>query len=248
MLLRPFFLSKKGVMGLVSVLNNFELSLHPQDIEKLEHFAKRLLEENAKVNLTATDNYEELLERHVVDSLIPMKLGVGISQTGGCDIGSGGGFPGIVLACLQPDKKWVLCESDRKKSAWLKAISGELDLKDVSVVNERVETVGHLDIHRESYDLCTSRALAKAPVMLEYCLPLVKVGGELWTWQGDDFNPFLWERALGLLGGRILDVKSYRLPCKDENRHRLFVRVQKVSPTPEEFPRKVGIPKKRPLV
>lgn len=213
----------------------------------LEHLAQRLLEENRKRNLTAIQDYDGIVIRHYLDCLMPWTKGWKIPEGRGCDIGTGAGFPGLVYALMKRDQSWTLVESKANKISWLRDISAELALSNVTLVRSRAEVLGRDPAHRERYDLCLARAVAKGTVMLEYSLPLLRVGGELWTWQGEDCRPEMWEGALRQLGGELKDRMEYVLPESKPARRKQVLRVVKRHSTPEGFPRRTGIPQKRPL-
>jgi len=213
----------------------------------LEHLARRLLEENRKRNLTAIRDYEGILVRHYLDCLMPWVRGWKIPKGRGCDIGTGAGFPGLVYALMKRDQSWTLVESKINKISWLRDISAELALSNVTLAHGRAEALGRDPAHRERYDLCLARAVAKGTVMLEYSLPLLGVGGELWTWQGEDCRPELWEDVLRQLGGELKDRMDYVLPESKPAGRKQVLRVVKRYSTPEGFPRRTGIPQKRPL-
>ena len=153
----------------------------------------------------------------------------------------------MVFALVRREKEWTLVESKTSKYRWLYTILDELRLSNVAVVQGRVEVLGHEPGHRERYGLCLARAVAKGPVMLEYGLPLVKVGGELWCWQGEDYSPDSWREALRLLGGEVGETLRYVLRTEESAKKKQLVRILKTCSTPERFPRRTGIPKKRPL-
>lgn len=216
-------------------------------IHSLDRLAHLLLEENRKTNLTAIRTYEEVGTRHFLDSLMPRRWGWEAPEGPGCDIGTGAGFPGLIHALIDPSRTWALVETVGKKVDWLALAGRELDLKNLLLLRVRAERLGRDPLHREHYGLCLARAVAPGPVMLEYALPLLRVGGELWAWQGSSFTSVPWKNALHLLGGEISEIKAYKLPDEDPGENRKLIRVRKTRPTPEAYPRKVGIPSKRPL-
>lgn len=216
-------------------------------LHSLDRLARLLLEENRKTSLTAIRTYKEVISRHFLDSLMPFERDWKVPEGPGCDIGTGAGFPGLIHALLDPSRAWTLVETVGKKVDWLALAGRELNLKNLLLLRTRAELLGRDPEHRERYGLCLARAVAPGPVMLEYALPLLRVGGELWAWQGGRFNAVQWENALHLLGGEIAEIAEYTLPDEDPGEGRKLVRVQKTCPSPEAYPRKVGIPSKRPL-
>lgn len=213
--------------------------------DKIKKFVELLLIENQKQNLISRKTGPEELERHIQDSLQVLTW-VPLSDCEVVDIGSGAGFPGLVLAMGRLDCRMTLVESDLKKSSFLQQVSAELGLENVQVIRARVETLGHDEQYRDRYDLCTSRAVAAMKVMLEYGLPLVKLGGKVLLWKGSSHQQEISEaqNALQTLGGEIEAVHPYSLM---QERDRALVVVKKVSPTPGQYPRRIGMPTKKPL-
>ena len=211
----------------------------------VKEFMRLLLLENQKQNLVSRRSTKEELQQHVKDSLkiLEMTCLDGLEVV---DIGSGAGFPALVLAIYSPQASFSLVESDQKKSAFLERVIRELGIGNVRVLTARAEALGRGQEHRGFYDICTSRAVAPVRVMLEYGLPLLKIGGSLLLWKGPGYLQEIEEAgtALKILGGKVNRVFLYQLGQK---RERSIVEVGKEEPTPEKFPRRVGIPAKRPL-
>jgi len=210
----------------------------------VKRFLDLLKEENQRQNLISRQAGQAEMERHVQDSLEGqawIKEGLEV-----VDIGSGAGFPGLVLAMTCPQARFTLIEADLKKSGFLEAVIKELGLKNVQVIRERVEKLGQDKRWREGYDLCTSRAVASVRILLEYGLPLVKPGGRLLMWKGINFRQELSEahNALQTLGGEVEKVITYSLMSSDD---RVIVAVKKVRATPDQYPRRIGVPAKKPL-
>jgi 16S rRNA (guanine527-N7)-methyltransferase len=162
------------------------------------------------------------------------------------DIGSGAGFPGLILAIFQPQMQITLLEADQKKSRFLRLAREELGLKNVEVINRRVEEAGHDNDFRETFDLCTARAVAAMNIMLEYGIPLLKIDGKLLLWKGRNHQEeiILAENALRILNAEVKEVIQYSLM---EEFDRVIVVVKKYAASPDKYPRRVGIPSKRPL-
>ena len=173
-------------------------------------------------------------DKLILGSLVVMEVHQFQGSERVADVGSGGGFPGIPLKLAMPELRIVLVESDQRKAAFLRDAVEALDLTDVEVEARRAEELGRDPRHREAYDVVVTRAAAKAPVAAEYCLPLVRPGGTLLALaQYKDWDQA--RRAIGQLGGRL-----------DGERSGVII-VSKARPTPEQFPRRVGLPGKRPL-
>lgn len=211
----------------------------------VKSFVQLLLDENKKQNLISRKAGPEEIEQHIHDSVQVLQW-VSLADRQIIDIGSGAGFPGLILAMACPESQVTLVESDLKKSAFLQHVSKELGLKNARIVRDRVEILGQAKGHRNSYDYCTSRAVAAMRVVLEYGIPLVKPEGMLLLWKGSSYQSEIIEaqRSLKILGGKVEDVYLYNLL---QERDRAIVAVKKVRATPTQYPRKVGEPTKRPL-
>jgi 16S rRNA (guanine527-N7)-methyltransferase len=162
------------------------------------------------------------------------------------DLGSGGGVPGVILAIARPSIAWTLVDAASRKAAALRSFVEDLSLADVEVVAERAELLGRADPSRERYDLVTARACASLPVLLEYALPLLAVGGTLIAWKGrlPDEELAAGGRAAAILGGGAVSVAPSGSPALGEHR---FVTVPKERATPDAYPRRPGVPARRPL-
>lgn len=208
-------------------------------------FKKMLLQENKEHNLVSRKSTVKELDKHIEDSLRALDF-VQLKEEKVVDIGSGAGFPGLILAMHCPRARFSLVEADRKKSLFLEKVWLEIGLTNVEVINRRAEELGQDSEYRGRFDICTSRAVASMNVILEYGLPLVQVGGKLILWKGRNYHQEIEQsgRALSMLGGRVVGIHLYTL--KEKNDRAILV-VQKEQPTPAKFPRRVGVPAKRPL-
>jgi len=211
----------------------------------VKRFVQLLLEENKKQNLISRKAGPEEIEQHIKDSVAILKW-VSLTDQQVIDIGSGAGFPGLILAMVCPESYVTLVESDLKKSGFLQYACAELELRNVRIIRDRVETLGQAGEHRNRYDFCTSRAVAAMRVVLEYGIPLVKPEGKLLLWKGSSYQQEIAESqtALKILGGSLEEVYLYNLL---QERDRAIVVVKKVMPTPLQFPRRIGMPAKNPL-
>lgn len=212
---------------------------------KTREFVVQLLAENQKQNLVSRKTIGDELDKHIEDSL---KIAEYVSLDGQTliDIGSGAGFPGMILAIHHPDCQVTLVESDRKKSDFLIRVGKSLELHNVEVITERAEILGQQPAHRERYTLCTSRAVASLNALVELSLPLVRVGGKAVYWKGRNHPQEIEAagNAMLILGGEIQTIHGYSLV---QERDRVLIVVRKVLPTPGKYPRRPGIPVKRPL-
>jgi 16S rRNA (guanine527-N7)-methyltransferase len=233
-----------------TALNNLRrqvIILDENVIQSLDHLARLLLEENRKTNLTAIRTYEEVISRHFLDSLKPFEWGWKAPEGPGCDIGTGAGFPGLIHALIEPSRTWSLVETVGKKLDWLALAGRELGLQNLLLLRVRAELLGRDLEHREQYGLCLARAVAPGPVMLEYALPLLRVGGELWTWQGDGFTSVQWENALRLMGGEISEISAYTLPNEDPGEAENWFGLEKPTPRPRPIRAKSAFPPNAPF-
>lgn len=211
----------------------------------VKRFVQLLFAENEKQNLVSRKAGSEEIGQHVRDSLQLLEW-VNLVNLEVIDIGSGAGFPGLILAMACPQSRFTLLESDLKKSGFLKMVIEELGLENVLVIRERAEVLGQDRQYRNSYDVCTNRAVAAMSVVLEYGIPLIKRGGRVFLWKGRNYQQEIAEAevALEILGGKIEDVYLYNLR---QERDRAIVAVEKVGRTPGQYPRRVGAPAKSPL-
>lgn len=206
-----------------------------------------LLEENAKFNLTGIKEPEQAWTKHVLDSLQGLKSGLFDHGESVVDVGSGAGFPGLVLALARPDLKMTFIEATRKKCAFIEATTQKFDIQGAQVFAERAEDVARDDRFRDHFDVATARALGSFAEVAELCLPLVRIGGTVVLWRGEDAEGEVkrCEKPLDELGGQLRDVRVYELPDSAMRYH--LVTVEKVGETPEKYPRRAGMPKLKPL-
>lgn len=223
------------------------LELSSAQCGAFECYQRALIEWNDKINLTAITDPEEIEIKHFLDSLTCL-LVTGINPIGRLvDIGSGAGFPGLPLKIVCPSLHVTLIESVGKKADFCRYLVEGLNLEGVEVLNARAETMGQDDNHRGRYDWATARAVAAMPVLVEYVLPLLKIGGVAVIQKGETgpVETHSAEAAITLLGGKVQQVKRLDLPRVVEARY--LVVLEKVAATPDKFPRRPGIPAKRPL-
>ena len=223
-------------------------SLNEQQIEQFVQYYDLLIDWNKKINLTAIEEPQEVADKHFVDSALLLSVKKDLAGCSLIDIGTGAGFPGIPLKIIEPNLKLTLFDSLNKRINFLNTVCQELSLKDVQAVHGRAEDFGKKVEYREKFDLATARAVARMPVLLEICLPFVKLGGHFIALKGPELENELLEskKALAELGGRIIDVRS--LTLADGTYTRNIAVIEKVKPTPKKYPRKAGTPQKTPLV
>ncbi len=239
------------------------LTLGPKHLAAFETYYQELESWNRRFNLTAITGYEEVQRKHFLDSLscllalpqeqrkgtvpdtVPLQLG---SRRLWClDVGSGAGFPGLPIKIMLPEAKMTLVEATGKKVTFLRHMAEALALEDVEVLHARAEDVGQMPEHRECYDLVTARAVAHLAVLAEYCLPLCRLGGRMVAQKGEDSQAeaSAAQRAFAELGGALVDIKPVLLPGA-QGSHYLVV-LDKVAKTPAGYPRRAGMPSKKPL-
>jgi 16S rRNA (guanine527-N7)-methyltransferase len=218
--------------------------LPPGFADAAEAYVRLLLEANARLNLTRVVEPDAVARLHLLDSLAALPL-LPASVERALDLGSGGGVPGIVLAIARPAVRWTLVDSVRKKADALRSFAEALGLTNVEVLDERAELLGRSP-SRESFDLVTARACAALPVLAEYALPLLRVGGMLLAWKGPISGDELADGAAAseLLGGVVPEVRLTGIASLGDHR---FVLVSKFRPTPARWPRRPGEPARRPL-
>lgn len=221
-----------------------ELGLDEEKAVPLEAFARAVLERNKVMNLTAITDEADFARLHLLDSAALLSV-ADFSGRRTVDVGTGAGFPGVPLRILCPDVRMTLLDSTGKRVDFLRETCAALGLGNVDCVHARAEEFAAE--HRESFDLAVSRAVAGLSVLCELCLPLVKVGGQLLAMKGVDSDAELEGAmdAIEKLGGKLADVVDYAIPT-GEVRHRVIV-IDKIMPTPKQYPRQYGQIKKKPL-
>lgn len=221
------------------------LDLDPAAADKLARYAELLLEKNKVMNLTAITAPRDVATLHLLDCAA-LAAQLDLSGKRVIDVGTGAGFPGMVLAILTPDARFTLLDSLGKRVDFLKEVQTDLALKNVTCVHARAEEFAAQ--HREQFDLAASRAVAQLNVLSELTLPLVKVGGLFAAMKSTSTDEEIAaaRSAIAQLGGQLAGCTDYPVPETDVI-HRI-VRIEKVRPTPKQFPRAFARIKKAPLV
>ena len=224
-----------------------KLTLTPSQVAAFRKYSELLLEWNRKFNLTAITDPHGLQVKHFLDSLTALLALYGPPDMRLVDVGSGAGFPGIPLKIVCPQLRLTLAESSGKKAGFCQHLVEALRLNNVQVIKARAEEVGRQAAHRERYDWAIARAVARMPVLMEYLLPLAKVGGHAIAMKGEEApgEAQAAGRALELLGGRLQKLIPVELPGVAETRY--LVVCDKVAATDMKYPRRPGIPSKDPL-
>jgi 16S rRNA (guanine527-N7)-methyltransferase len=227
-------------------LNKFNINLTKIQIDAFNHYQRELISWNQKMNLTSIAAPEDIEIKHFIDSLtcfLAMDISKPITL-----IDTGAGFPGIPLKIVCPAIQLTLVESVGKKAEFCQHIVTSLNLKQTTVLTNRIEDIGHDQNHREVYDYALARAVASLPSLVEYLLPLVKVNGHVIAQKGKNYKDELDDakKAIEILGGEIETIVSLQLPFLFEDRN--LVVFKKIHPTISKYPRRSGIPSKKPLI
>ncbi len=233
-------------LALVGLLDDAGLDLPRTSLDRLERYVALLLEANRHRNLTRLVDPADVARLHLLDALAALPLLDGLGAVRAVDLGSGGGIPGIPIALARPEMRWTLVDSASRKATALREFVDALDLDGVEVVASRAELLAHDPAHREAYDVVAARACAALPVLGEYALPLVRVGGSLVAWKGriTDDELTAGAGAAALLGGAAPEVHETGIAALGDHR---FVVIAKVGPTDPSYPRRPGVPARRPL-
>lgn len=230
----------------IEMLNKINLVLNDKQINDFYVYMLELLEWNKNVNLTAITEENEVIQKHFIDSLTILKYINDDDKI--IDVGTGAGFPGIPLKISNNKLDITLLDSLNKRILFLDNVIKKLSLNNIKTIHSRVEDAGINSLYREKFDIATSRAVAQLNVLLEYLLPLVKVGGKCICMKGGNVEEELSNstRALEVLGGKIEKIESFDLPNSDIKRNVIIVK--KIKDTPKIYPRKAGTPSKKPLI
>jgi 16S rRNA (guanine527-N7)-methyltransferase len=226
------------------------LTLNEEHLKAFEIYYRELVAWNEKFNLTAITDYKQVQIKHFLDSLtclLAVRSPRSEVRGRAIDIGAGAGFPGLPLKIVCPGLRLTLLEATGKKVGFLEHIVSRLKLEGVEVVKGRAEEVGRDAAHRERYDLALARAVAELPVLVEYALPFCRVGGLFVAQKGAEGDPEARaaEEAIAALGGVLRRIVHLELPYLAESRS--LVVIEKIAPTPKKYPRRPGIPSKRPI-
>jgi 16S rRNA (guanine527-N7)-methyltransferase len=228
--------------------DSLALNLSDRHLEAFAWYLEELLRWNERHNLTAVVDPAGIVLKHFLDSLTLLPR-LGANPAGPLvDVGTGAGFPGLPLRIVSPGLRLVLVEATAKKAEFCRHVVDGLGLRGVEVIHARAEEIGQAAPHRQRYEAATARAVASLPVLLEYLLPLVRVGGRVLAQKGENGPAEAQEsqRALEILGGRLQQLHLVELPGIAEIR--TIIEVEKIAATPEAYPRRPGIPAKRPLM
>lgn len=232
------------------------VAIDTEKMDKLRKFYERLIETNKVMNLTAITEYEEVLYKHFLDSLLVVRAleeaglkeeAKAIKTSKVADVGTGAGFPGIPLKICFPEMKITLIDSLSKRIKFIQGICDEMGMGDIPAIHGRCEELGRNPVHRQQYDFVLSRAVAALPVLSEYCIPFVKKGGFFISYKAEGVENEVNEAkgAIKKLGGELVNIATVPLPGTDIVRD--FVIIKKTGETPKKYPRRAGTPAKEPL-
>ena len=226
--------------------NSMDINLSKHQITMINKYIDFLIKENQKYNLTSITEPKEVIKLHFLDSASVFQL----KDINGkvIDIGTGAGFPGFVFKIIQNDIDLTLLEASLKKANFLKMLQVELDLyKKIEVLHDRAEDLGQNKLYRSKYDIVTSRAVAPLNILLEYTVPFCKLEGSILLFKGPSYKKELDEaqNAMKSLNTKLIDVYDINIPGLDQQRYILEFKVSSI--LDKKYPRRAGIPKKRPL-
>ena len=231
---------------LSDLLEQWNIEIDDIIVKRFNRYYELLIEWNKNINLTAITEPEDVMIKHFLDSSALLKY-MDLSGKNIIDVGTGAGFPGIVIKILNPDCKITLLDSLNKRVLFLNEVIKELKLESISSVHGRAEDFAHDNKYREKYDIVTSRAVANLSTLSEYCIPFAKVGGMFVPYKSGNIDEEIVEakRALSVLNSSVTKVEKYSLPCTDYERSLVFIKKDKS--TTKQYPRKAGTPSKSPL-
>lgn len=231
------------------LFKDFGIQISDYQVDQFKKYYELLIDWNTKMNLTAITDYNEVLVKHFIDSVsllkfISVDVLIGKSMI---DVGTGAGFPGIPLAILCPNTKFVLLDSLNKRISFLNTVIKECQLENVETIHGRAEDYGQNENYREQFDFVTSRAVAELSVLSEYCIPFLKVGGLFVPYKSIKSDDELEKSksAAEVLFYTLKKTEKFLLPVSNEERCILFI--EKENKTPNKYPRKAGKPTKKPL-
>ncbi|CZR99108.1 Ribosomal RNA small subunit methyltransferase G [Clostridioides difficile] len=229
-------------------IESFNIITNESMLEKFKKYREILVDWNQKMNLTGIEDEKEVYVKHFLDSISAVKNGYIKNGMSIIDVGTGAGFPGLPLKICLDDLELTLLDSLNKRINFLEEVSRELELANIKFIHGRAEDFGKDEKYREKYDIATARAVAGLPILMEFCVPFVKVGGYFICLKGPNANLELEEsqKAIDILGLEFVEKIDVELPEIDLN-HNILV-FKKIKETPVKYPRKAGKPAKNPII
>lgn len=228
-------------------LTDLDIKLTEKQKKQFYRYYEMLIEWNKVMNLTGITEYNQVNEKHFVDSLSVTKAVDIRKYQSLIDIGTGAGFPGIPLKIVYPELHVVLLDSLQKRIKFLNEVIEELELEHIKTIHGRAEDYAKKPEYREQFDICVSRAVANISTLSEYCIPYIKVSGIFISYKSEEIDEEVKEaeKAVKILGGEIEEIIKFRLPGTEIGRS--FVKIRKREQTKKKYPRKAGLPAKEPL-
>ena len=227
--------------------SKIQIELSEKQAEQFEQYYEMLIAKNEVMNLTAITEFEEVVQKHFIDSVMIKEVREPGDNEKWIDVGTGAGFPGIPLKIVYPQLQVTLLDSLNKRVKFLQEVISTLGLTKIEVIHGRAEDYAKNVDYREKFDLCVSRAVANLSTLSEYCLPYVRVNGFFISYKSGEIEEELKESeyAIQTLGGELEDVVKFQLP--ETEIHRSFVKIRKKRNTAKKYPRKAGLPSKEPI-
>ncbi len=226
---------------IIRSFNDAGISVNDKQAKQFSELFEFMVEYNKNVNLTSITEFDDVVQKHFIDSVLPFTMTELPDGASFIDVGTGAGFPALPLLIFRPDLKGTLCDSLQKRCIYLEKVCEKIGVS-AEVIHARSEELGR--IRRERYDFSTARAVSAMPVLSEYCIPFVKEGGYFIALKSVNEDISAAENAVKLLGGSIEMITDYKLPNGDDRR---LVLVKKISQTPTKYPRSTANISKKPL-
>ena len=238
---------KEFIKKLKDGIEELDISYSSEQLEQLWEYYLFFIEENKKYNLSTITEADAVIKKHFLDSLVILKQLNLKGRKRWLDIGSGAGFPGMVLKLFLPGDSFYLLDSSAKKVNFLNQLSYKLGLKGIDATHGRAEDLAQIGEWRSTFDYVCSRAVASLNILLEYAVPFLKIGGLAYLYKGPEYEEEIGaaHAALKTLGAEVEEIIELDVPGLEAERY--LIVVKKISQTPEKYPRRAGIPKKRPL-
>lgn len=232
---------------LESSFKELGIDLNQQQINNFETYFNMLIETNKVMNLTSITDEREVILKHFADSVSLLNEFEIEEDKKIIDVGCGAGFPSIPLKIVLPKNHFTLVDSLKKRITFLDEVKNALELENIELLHSRAEDLGNDENYREVFDYGVARAVASLNVLCEYLLPFVKVGGQLIALKGKNYQEEIEQskNAIKLLGGEISDIRSVKIPNTDITHYIIFI--NKISNTPNNYPRKAGKVTKKPI-